>query len=286
MKRSNPPVRSNMLAGHALCQPLSGVEPPEAVAQPSASPGSGHHAVAPDPVATVLRIEAVDKLFGDRQVLSDVWLRLCQCEVMALCGASGCGKTTLLRIVCGLNEFDRGQLVIDNEAIAAHAAYPRSLYGRIGMTFQEYNLFPHMTAIGNVTLALREVKRLPRREAHERGMAELERMGVASLAGRYPATFSGGERQRVAMARALAMDPLLLLLDEPTAHLDADSVYEVSERVMELADMGTTMLLVTHNIELAQEVADTYALVANRTCCVSSDPAILDALRTRRKYRA
>jgi polar amino acid transport system ATP-binding protein len=133
-----------------------------------------------------------------------------------------------------------------------------------------------MTAIGNVTLALRECKRLPRRQVHERGMAELERMGVASVAKQYPATLSGGERQRVAIARALAVDPLVLLLDEPTAHLDPGRVDEVCERILELADAGTTMLVVTHNIEFARQAADTYAVLQNGTLRASDDPAILD----------
>ena len=234
-----------------------------------------------EPRAHLLRVESVDKRFGVRRLLNGVSLQLRQREVLALCGASGCGKTTLLRIICGLSHFDDGQVVIDNEIITPRSSYPIKFYGKIGMMFQDNNLFPHLTAIGNVTLALRQVKRLPRRDAHERGMAELEKMGVASLAERYPSTFSGGERQRVAMARALAVDPLLLLLDEPTAHLDSEHLYDVCERVIELADAGTTMVLVTHNIEFAREAAKTYALLRDGTCHVSDDSAILDGLPPR-----
>jgi ABC-type polar amino acid transport system ATPase subunit len=152
----------------------------------------------------------------------------------------------------------------------------------VGIVFQDHNLFPHLKAIDNVTLALREFKRIPPGQACDRGMAELERMGVASLAHRYPSTLSGGEKQRVAIARALAMDPLLLLLDEPTANLDPDRVDEVCDRVLELASSGTTMLMVTHNIECARQAAKTFAVLEGGTCQVSDDPSILDGLRRRK----
>jgi polar amino acid transport system ATP-binding protein len=236
-----------------------------------------------EPAETVLHIDGIEKQFNARTVLSGVSLKLRQREVLALCGASGCGKTTLLRIICGLSGFDHGRLSVGDQSIVAQAPYPVDLFGKIGMVFQENNLFPHLSAVDNVTLALREVKRLPPREARERGMAELERMGVASLAERYPSTFSGGERQRVAIARALAMDPLLLLLDEPTAHLDRDRVNEVCDRVLELADAGTTMVLVTHNIEFAREAAKTYALLQNGGCQISEDAVILEGLRPARR---
>jgi polar amino acid transport system ATP-binding protein len=188
----------------------------------------------------------------------------------------------LIRIIAGLLSFDEGELTIGSTRVRAAAPYPPELYGRIGVIFQDHNLFPHMTAIGNVTLGLREVKRLPPRQAHERAMTELERMGVAALAQRYPATLSGGERQRVAIARALAMDPFLLLLDEPTADLDPDRADEVCDRVLELADQGVTMLLVTHSLEFARRAACVFALMQEGTCHVSRDPALLDRLRYRR----
>jgi ABC-type polar amino acid transport system ATPase subunit len=257
---------------------------PMAAARQEATDRADRRAAHPsEPAGPVLQVESVCKQFGTRSLLKDVSLRLRHREVLALCGTSGCGKTTLLRIISGLSRFDSGRLIIGAETIAADPPYPAHLYGKIGMIFQEHNLFPHMTAIANVTLALRKVRRLPPREAHDRGMAELERMGVASLAERYPATFSGGERRRVAIARALAMDPLLLLLDEPTAHLDSDRVHEVCERVLELASAGTTMLLVTHNIEFAREAANTYAVLQNGMCCLSDDSFILDRLRHQRR---
>jgi ABC-type polar amino acid transport system ATPase subunit len=237
----------------------------------------------PEPVLDALQIESVCKQFGNRLVLDDVSFRLRQREVLALCGASGCGKTTLIRIICGLISFDAGHLSIGKSTIGANTTYPSEIYGQVGVIFQEHNLFPHMTAIENVTLALREFKRLPATQAYDRGMTELERMGVVSLARRYPLNLSGGERQRVAIARALAIDPLLLLLDEPTANLDPDRVDEVCDRVLELASAGTTMLLITHNIECARQAAKSFALLQNGRCHLSNDPALLDNLHCRRK---
>lgn len=237
----------------------------------------------PEVIANALQVESVTKRFGAEAVLNGVSLKLRQREVLALCGASGCGKTTLIRIICGLVHFDDGHLRIGTTPVPPQTPYPKELYGKVGVIFQDHNLFPHMTAIGNVTLALREFKRLSVKEAQERGMAELKRMGVESIAQRYPASLSGGERQRVAIARALAMDPLLLLLDEPTANLDPDRVDEVCDRVLELASAGTTMLLVTHNLECARQAADTFALLQDGTCLISDDPAVLDGLRCRLK---
>jgi ABC-type polar amino acid transport system ATPase subunit len=233
-------------------------------------------------ILNVLRLDSVTKQYAMQPVLQGVSLRLRQREVLALCGASGCGKTTLLRVVCGLTRFDSGYLSVGSTTIRAAAPYPKGLYGRVGIVFQDHNLFPHLKAIDNVTLALREFKRMPPGQACDRGMAELERMGVASLAHRYPSTLSGGEKQRVAIARALAMDPLLLLLDEPTANLDPDRVDEVCDRVLELASSGTTMLMVTHNLKCARQAAKTFAVLEAGTCQVSDDPSILDGLRRRK----
>ena len=232
-----------------------------------------------DASSIILQVCGLTKRYGDNLVLDDISLGLHHGEVMALCGPSGCGKTTLIRIVCGLIGFDAGELHIASQVMNASSPYPSQLFGRVGVIFQEHNLFPHMTALENVTLALREHLRFSAAEAKERGRHELARMGVDDLADRYPAKLSGGEKQRVAIARALATDPLLLLLDEPTANLDPDRVDEVCERILELAEQGMTMLLVTHNTVFARQAAQLFALVREGKCRTSSDPALLDDLR-------
>ena len=231
----------------------------------------------------ILTLRSLAKSYDGRCVLTDVSFKLRRGEVSALCGISGSGKTTLIRIISGLAGFDAGELCVDGEVIQAGAPYPRRLFGKIGVVFQDHNLFPHMTALENVALALREYRRLSSSAARERGMAELERMGIANLAGRYPVNISGGEKQRVSIARALAIDPLMLLLDEPTASLDPDRVDEVRDRVLELADSGVTMLLATHNIEFARQAARSFALIREKQLWVSHDPAELEKLRERRK---
>ncbi|MDI9613090.1 MAG: ATP-binding cassette domain-containing protein [Acidobacteriota bacterium] len=231
----------------------------------------------------VLAIHSLSKRYGTRQVLSEIAMSIHAHEVLALCGPSGSGKTTLIRIISGLTGFDGGRLQIADSIVAADAPYPGNLFGKVGVVFQEPNLFPHLTAIENVMLALREFKRLPANQAHERAMVELERMKLASLARRYPASLSGGEKQRLAIARALAVDPLLLLLDEPTANLDPDLVDEVCDRILELAGAGMTMLLVTHNVDFARQAAGSFALLQDGRCRCSRDGALLENLRSRRK---
>lgn len=236
----------------------------------------------PVPPPAVLQLDGVCKAFGTRRVLDRVSLRLNQGEVIALCGPSGAGKSTLIRIVAGLTPFDDGTCRVGNDLVRADRAYPAHLFGSIGVVFQDANLFPHLTVIQNVTLGLRKFKRLRSGPAMVRARAELDRMGVLALADRYPVTLSGGERQRVAIARSLAMDPVLLLLDEPTASLDPDRVDEVCDRLLSLARDGTTMILVTHAVHLARQIGEGFALLRDGICDYSQNPMILDQLREER----
>jgi ABC-type polar amino acid transport system ATPase subunit len=227
----------------------------------------------------ILSVDSISKSFGSKTVLKDVSFRIDGGSVFALCGASGTGKTTLVRILAGLTGFDSGKLVLHGTSIASDMPYPRSLYGQVGVVFQDHNLFPHMTALANVTLALRRGKKLPRETAEERGQRELARVGLRDHAHRYPASLSGGEKQRVAIARALALDPLLLLLDEPTSGLDRHLMVEVLRSIRDLAKGGTTMLLITHNLEFAAKTASRFGVLEDARLTASDEPGLLDRLQ-------
>lgn len=204
----------------------------------------------------VLRLEAVRKTFGSTVVLRDVDLDVAPHTVTALIGASGSGKSTLLRCANLLEEIDDGAILLDGEDITDPRVNPDTVRRRIGVVFQAYNLFPHMTVLENITLAPRRVHRVPRAQAEERARELLERLGLGGRAGEYPDRLSGGQQQRVAIARALAVRPRLLLLDEITAALDPELVGEVLGVVRDLKDEGMTMVLATHEMGFARDVAD------------------------------
>ncbi|AXI76694.1 amino acid ABC transporter ATP-binding protein [Peterkaempfera bronchialis] len=204
----------------------------------------------------VLRLEAVRKGFGTSLVLRDVHLEVPAHSVTVLIGASGSGKSTLLRCVNLLEEIDDGAILLDGEEITDPRVDPDAVRRRIGVVFQAYNLFPHMTVVQNVTLAPRRVHGVPRERAEERALELLDRLGLRDKAGEYPDRLSGGQQQRVAIVRALATDPRLLLLDEITAALDPELVSEVLSVVRDLKAQGMTMVLATHEMGFAREVAD------------------------------
>ncbi|CAL2061630.1 MULTISPECIES: amino acid ABC transporter ATP-binding protein [Streptomyces] len=206
--------------------------------------------------APVLRMESVRKTFGESVVLRDVDLEVAPHTVTALIGASGSGKSTLLRCANLLEEIDDGAIWLDGEEITDPRADQDAVRRRIGVVFQAYNLFPHMTVLDNITLAPRRVHGVSRAEAEERARGLLERLGLAGKADAYPDRLSGGQQQRVAIVRALAVRPRLLLLDEITAALDPELVGEVLEVVRGLKDEGMTMVLATHEMGFARDVAD------------------------------
>ncbi|MFD3588973.1 amino acid ABC transporter ATP-binding protein [Streptomyces sp. NPDC058683] len=206
--------------------------------------------------APVLRMESVRKTFGDSVVLRDVDLAVAPHTVTALIGASGSGKSTLLRCANLLEEIDDGAIWLDGEEITDPRADQDAVRRRIGVVFQAYNLFPHMTVLENITLAPRRVHGVSRAEAEERARELLERLGLGDKAGAYPDRLSGGQQQRVAIVRALAVRPRLLLLDEITAALDPELVGEVLTVVRGLKDEGMTMVLATHEMGFARDVAD------------------------------
>ena len=211
----------------------------------------------PAPVgAPVLAAEDVWKAFGEREVLRGVSVSLAAHEVVALIGASGSGKSTLLRCLGLLEPIDDGRIFLGDEDISDPRVDGNRVRARLGAVFQSYNLFPHLTVLGNVTLASRVVYKVPRKDAEARALALLERVGLADFANAHPDRLSGGQQQRVAIARAIATDPEVLLLDEITSALDPELVGEVLDLVRSLAEGGATILMATHEMAFARDVAD------------------------------
>ena len=202
-----------------------------------------------------ISLSGVHKRFGDLEVLKGVDIDVEPGEVVVLIGASGSGKSTLLRIMCDLERADSGEAWVGGVPLHDRKRAPE-IFGHVGMVFQQFNLFPHKTALGNVTLALLKVRKLSRAEAEERGRAALKRVGLADKADSYPAQLSGGQQQRVAIARALAMDPAIMFFDEPTSALDPELVGEVTGVMRSLAEDGMTMVVVTHEMHFAKDTAD------------------------------
>lgn len=203
----------------------------------------------------MISIRNVGKRFGAHRVLDSVSLEVREGEVVAICGPSGAGKTTLLRTINGLETVQEGEVRVNGCGLADPGTDLAALRASIGMVFQHLNLYPHLTVLENVTLAPRKVKRMPPRDATDKALLCLRKMRLEHKASVYPSQLSGGEQQRVAIARALAMDPKIMLLDEPTSALDPELIGEVLDAIATLADEGMTMVLVTHQMALAQRIA-------------------------------
>ena len=211
--------------------------------------------------APVLEVRGVTKSFGERQVLRGIDLVVREHEAVALIGASGSGKSTLLRCIDLLEEIDDGDVLLDGEVVTDPAVAPVAVRRRLGLVFQAYNLFPHLTALQNVVLGERRAHGIGREEADERGRALLARFGLAGREHDRPDRLSGGQQQRVAIARAFAGRPRALLLDEVTSALDPELVGEVLEAVRDLKAAGMTMAIATHEMSFAREVADQVAFL-------------------------
>ena len=206
-------------------------------------------------MSALLEAIGLRKSFGERAVLRGVSVEIAAHEVVAVIGASGSGKSTLLRCLNLLETIDDGQILLGGEDISDPRVDANRVRARFGAVFQSYNLFPHLTVLDNVTLSLRYVHRVPRATADQRGLALLERVGLADKAREHPDRLSGGQQQRAAIVRAIATDPEILLLDEITSALDPELVGEVLELVRELAEEGTTILMATHEMAFARDVA-------------------------------
>jgi polar amino acid transport system ATP-binding protein len=203
----------------------------------------------------IINLAGVSKSFGATQVLKEINLEVRPGEVLVLIGASGSGKSTVLRIMSGLETADTGEVWV-NEVPLHDARRAKEIRGHVGMVFQQFNLFPHKSALGNVTLALIKARKMNAADAKKRGMEALERVGLADRAEHYPSQLSGGQQQRVAIARALAVEPGIMFFDEATSALDPELVGEVTEVMRGLARDGMTMVVVTHEMGFARKTAD------------------------------
>ncbi len=220
----------------------------------------------------VVEFEGVNKYFGDTHVLKDVTLDVNDGEVLVVVGPSGSGKSTLLRCANRLEEIQSGEIRLDGQSISAPDADVNRLRQQIGMVFQSFNLFPHKTALQNVSLAPTKVRGVDEADARRRAEELLEQVGLAGQADSYPNQLSGGQQQRVAIARALAMDPRVMLFDEVTSALDPELVGEVLGVMRTLADEGMTMMVVTHEMGFAREVGDRIVLMSDGRVVETASP--------------
>ena len=221
----------------------------------------------------VLLVEGLRAGYGKHEVLRGVNLRVGKGERVVVMGPSGSGKSTLLKCIVRLVKPTAGRIVLDGDEVTSDHVDLRRVRAKTGFVFQQYNLFPHMTVLRNLTLPLEAVKKVPKKEAERRAMEILREFGLEEFAHRYPLQLSGGQQQRVAIARALLMDPVLLLLDEPTSALDPELRLEVLETLVEVAKQGRSMLIVTHELDFAKAAADRIVLMDNGVIVEEGGPS-------------
>ena len=211
----------------------------------------------------MVEMAGVDKFFGTFQALTDIDMRVGTGEVVVVIGPSGSGKSTLIRCINRLEHHDRGHIVVDGIELTDDVRNIALIRRETGMVFQQFNLFPHITVIDNITLGPRQVLKMPKRQAEDRAMELLERVKIPEQARKFPGQLSGGQQQRVAIARSLAMQPKIMLFDEPTSALDPEMISEVLEVIHELAQTGMTLIVVTHEMGFAREAADRVIFMAD-----------------------
>ena len=204
----------------------------------------------------IIEIKDVNKWFGDFQVLKDINLDVLAKQKIVVCGPSGSGKSTLIRCINRLEEHQKGTIVVDGTELSENTKNIEKIRAEVGMVFQQFNLFPHLSILDNCTLAPIWVKKMPKRQAEELAMKQLEQVQIADQAKKFPGQLSGGQQQRCAIARALCMKPKIMLFDEPTSALDPEMIKEVLDAMVNLAKGGMTMIVVTHEMGFAKEVAD------------------------------
>ena len=205
---------------------------------------------------SIIQTKDVKKWFGDFQALKGISMDVAEGEVLVIAGPSGSGKSTFIRCINRLEQHQEGQIIVDGIELTNDLKNIEAIRSEVGMVFQSFNLFPHLTVMQNITLAQIWVRKKNRAEAEEKAMELLERVGIPEQAQKFPGQLSGGQQQRVAIARALAMEPKIMLFDEPTSALDPEMIKEVLDAMKELAESGMTMIVVTHEMGFAKEVAD------------------------------
>ena len=204
----------------------------------------------------IIEMKNVNKWFGDFQVLKDINLEVNQKQKIVVCGPSGSGKSTLIRCINRLEEHQKGTIIVDSNELTEDTKNIEKIRAEVGMVFQQFNLFPHLSILDNCTLAPIWVKKMPKKQAEEMAMKELKKVQIADQAKKFPGQLSGGQQQRSAIARALCMEPKIMLFDEPTSALDPEMIKEVLDAMVNLAKGGMTMIVVTHEMGFAKEVAD------------------------------
>jgi len=207
-------------------------------------------------MSKIIELKNVNKWFDKFQALKDVSLEVNEREKIVICGPSGSGKSTLIRCINRLEEHQEGTIIVDGNEISEDTKNIENIRAEVGMVFQQFNLFPHLSILDNCTLAPIWVKKLPKKKAEEIAMKNLERVQIADQAHKFPGQLSGGQQQRSALARALCMEPKIMLFDEPTSALDPEMIKEVLDAMVDLAKAGMTMIVVTHEMGFAKEVAD------------------------------
>ena len=205
---------------------------------------------------SIIKIKDVNKWFGDFQVLKNINLEVQTKQKIVVCGPSGSGKSTLIRCINRLEEHQEGSIIVDGNELSEDTKNIEMIRAEVGMVFQQFNLFPHLSILDNCTLAPIWVKKLPKKQAEELAMKQLEQVQIADQAKKFPGQLSGGQQQRCAIARALCMQPKIMLFDEPTSALDPEMIKEVLDAMVNLAKQGMTMIVVTHEMGFAKEVAD------------------------------
>ena len=229
-------------------------------------------ATAPVTGEPIIEVMDVSKWFDDFQALKDVSLTVGRQEVVVVCGPSGSGKSTLIRCINRLEKHDKGRIVVDGIELSDDIRNIGEIRREVGMVFQSFNLFPHLTVLENVVLAPRQVRHKAKKEAEAKAMEVLTRVKIPEQAAKYPGQLSGGQQQRVAIARALAMEPKIMLFDEPTSALDPEMIKEVLDAMVELAQSGMTMIVVTHEMGFAREVADRIVFMSDAEIVEAGTP--------------